>query len=68
MKCTTPHPDEVRKHFLDYAGYLDVLASDALVYRHHTAKGRQLQATRSELFKELAHEIRTIEFIEGPID
>ena len=64
--ATTPHPDEVRKQFHEYADVLDIYASDqmAMIRRTYTKAAMRQCEIRSKIYSEIAAEIRTIKFTE----
>lgn len=66
LVATTQHPDEVRKHFNDYADVLDIYASDqiAALRWQKTAKSKREVEIRSEVYADIARELRSIKFME----
>jgi hypothetical protein len=66
LKATTPHPAEVKKHFDDYADILDIYASDQIASLRWKG-GRREKELRAKLYAEIAAEMRSIVFEEGPL-
>lgn len=66
LKATTPNPAEVAKHFRDYADILDIYASDQLAMLRRNLNPRDAK-TRATVYAEIAYELRTIQFEEGPL-
>lgn len=61
LKATTTHPDEVRKHFHDYADVLDIYASDQIASLRWSG-GKREKELRAKVYAEIAAEIRAIAF------
>jgi len=67
LKATTPHPDEVRKHFLDYADILDVYAEDQIASLRWPGSKAHKHLS-AQLYRDIAKEMRSIVFEEGELD
>lgn len=65
ITATTTAPDEVARLFEEYAGVLDMYASDqlAMVRRYTTKREKKDAELRAEIYSNIAAEMREIKFI-----
>lgn len=62
ITATTTAPAEVKRLFDEYAGILDMYASDQLAMAERFKVGKKDRLLRSRLYTEIAAEMREIEF------
>lgn len=67
LKATTPHPVEVAKHFNDYADVLEIYASDQIASLRMKG-GKQYKQIAAKIYQQIADEVRSIKFEEGPLE